>query len=143
MSAARLYTPEVLALATRLSDYPWDDALALRASARSRSCGSTLELCASLDSDGRLERLGLRAHACAVGQASAAVFCGAALGRRIEDLQRCEGAVSAWLAGSADMPDWPGLAAIAPARAYPARHGAIMLAWTAASALLSSRDAAR
>jgi hypothetical protein len=35
------------------------------------------------------------------------------------------------------MPDWPGLAAIAPAREFPGRHGAIMLPWTAARDALS------
>jgi hypothetical protein len=34
------------------------------------------------------------------------------------------------------LPDWPGLTAIAAARDYPARHGAIMLAWQAARQLL-------
>jgi hypothetical protein len=36
------------------------------------------------------------------------------------------------------LPDWPGVEAIAAARDYPARHGAIMLPWTAARDALSS-----
>jgi NifU-like protein involved in Fe-S cluster formation len=34
------------------------------------------------------------------------------------------------------MPDWPGIDLIAVARDYPARHGAIMLAWEAALSAL-------
>ena len=33
---------------------------------------------------------------------------------------------------TAPQPGWPGLDALAAARAYPARHGAILLAWRAA-----------
>jgi len=40
--------------------------------------------------------------------------------------------MAAWLGGAGQMPDWPGLAAIAAARDYPARHGAILLPWRAA-----------
>jgi hypothetical protein len=47
-------------------------------------------------------------------------------------------ALTAWLAGSAGLPEWPGIEAIVPARDYPARHGAIMLPWTAACDALSS-----
>ena len=46
--------------------------------------------------------------------------------------------LEAWLAGEAHQPDWPGLAPIEPARAYPARHGAMLLPWKAALAALSS-----
>jgi len=38
----------------------------------------------------------------------------------------------------ATAPDWPDLALVAPARAYPARHGAMLLPWKAAAAALSS-----
>ena len=79
-----------------------------------------------------------RVRACAVGQASAAIFARAAADRTLEDIETAHEALTAWLAGAEAMPDWPGLAAIAPARAYPARHGAIMLPWTAARDALSS-----
>jgi hypothetical protein len=45
------------------------------------------------------------------------------------------------VAGEGSLPDWPGLATIAAARDYPGRHGALMLPWTAALQLLSTRDA--
>lgn len=137
-SAAVLYSGEVLALATELARYPMVEDLPLRGHARSRSCGSTLEMGLVLDAAGRIERLGLRASACAVGQASAALFARAAVGLTEEDLVKAEAALDRWLAGEGPLPDWPGLAAIAPAAAYPARHGAITLAWKAARNALSS-----
>lgn len=138
-SPAVLYTPEVLALATSLANFPWDDdALPLKGSARSRSCGSTIALGLATDAEGRITRLGLRSQACAIGQAAAAIFAGAAKGLAGAEVREAEGAIARWLAGEGPMPDWPGLAAIAPARDYPARHGAIMLPWRAARELLPS-----
>ena len=136
MAAAALYTPEVLALATSLANWPWDDALPLQGEARSRSCGSTLALGLALDDAGRIARIGLRSRACAIGQAAAAIFANAATGQDAAGIARAHDAMRAWLDGTGDLPGWPGLAAIAPARDYPGRHDAILLAWTAARDLL-------
>ncbi len=133
-----LYTPEVLALATSLARYSWDESLPRQGSARSQSCGSTLALALAADPAGRIERIGIRAHACAIGQASAAIFAEAAMGRNRADIAQYHEAIAAWLSGKNDMPSWPGLEAIAAARAYPARHGAILLAWKAALDALPS-----
>nr|WP_166176638.1 iron-sulfur cluster assembly scaffold protein [Altererythrobacter segetis] len=141
--ADKLYTPELLALAVALADYPADRSLPLHGQARSKSCGSTLTVDLALDSEGRIEAIGLQVRACAVGQATAAIFARAAQGRSRDDVDAAFTALSAWLAGSGDPPDWPGLAAIAPARAFPARHGAIMLPWTAARDALSTAGADR
>lgn len=134
--ATTLYTPEVLGLATHLATYPWDDSLPLKADARSKSCGSTIALALGLDAEGRIDRIALRSQACAIGQAAAAIFANAAAGRDARDVARADDALAAWLAGEGDPPDWPGLSAIAAARDYPARHGAIRLAWQAARQVL-------
>jgi NifU-like protein involved in Fe-S cluster formation len=136
--AERLYTPQLLALTLRLAEYPWGEDFALHGDARSKSCGSTLAIGLDLDGEGRIARLGLRARACAVGQASAAIFADAAAGHDTASIAAARDAMSAWLSGSGPLPDWPGIAAIEPARAYPARHGAMMLPWEAALAALSS-----
>lgn len=136
MSAARLYTPQVLELATGLSACGWDETLPLRGEARSKSCGSTIALGLATDRRGRIERIGVRSQACAIGQAAAAIFAGAAKGMGGDEVRAAHGAIAAWLSGEGPMPDWPGLDAIAPARDYPARHGAILLAWRVASELL-------
>ncbi|WP_260921839.1 hypothetical protein [Novosphingobium sp. 9] len=39
--------------------------------------------------------------------------------------------------GEGALPEWPGLDAIAAARDYPARHGAVMLVWDAALDILA------
>ncbi|MGE3692842.1 MAG: iron-sulfur cluster assembly scaffold protein [Novosphingobium sp.] len=135
-SAAALYTPQVLGLATSLAAYPWDDSLPLQGDARSKSCGSTLMLGLGLDDTGRIGKVALRAQACAIGQAAAAIFAGAALGCDGMRIAQAEQQLSSWLTAGADLPDWPGIEMLEGARAYPARHGAIRLAWQAARDLL-------
>jgi NifU-like protein involved in Fe-S cluster formation len=137
-SAAALYSGEVLALATALARYPLAGDLPWRGEARSRSCGSTLAIGLALDPAGRIERVGLAARACAIGQAAAAIFAEAAAGRSRAEIAASEAALTAWLAGEGAMPDWPGLEAIAVAAAYPGRHGAMLLPWLAALNALSS-----
>jgi NifU-like protein involved in Fe-S cluster formation len=137
-STAALYTPQVLALATSLARFPLGDDLALRGSARSATCGSTIDLGLSCDANGKIEELGLRAHACAIGQASAAIFAVSALGCDAAAIQQAEAEIQDWLGGGV-LPPWLGFEAIAAARAYPARHGAILLAWRAALVALNSR----
>lgn len=140
-SAAALYTPSVLALATSLSDWPWNPDLPLQGSARSKSCGSAVDLALATDGAGRIAALGIKAQACAIGQAAAAIFARAAIGRDAASVAAAERALRAWLSGEAPRPDWPGLELLEPARAYPARHSAILLAWQAAQGLLHTGDA--
>ncbi len=134
--SAVLYSPEVLARATSLVRWPWDEALPLKGSARSKSCGSTLALGLALDSAGHIARIGLKAQACAIGQAAAAIFAAGAPGNGAAEIETAAAAIAAWLAGDAPRPAWAGLDLLDPARAYPARHGAILLGWQAARELL-------
>ena len=138
MATAALYTPEVLGLATSLSDFPWSGGFSLQGEARSKSCGSSLSLGLTTDDAGRISGIGLKSQACAIGQAAAAIFANAACGRTAAEIHGASEAIERWLAGTGDMPDWPGLTAIAPARDYPGRHGAILLAWKAARDILPS-----
>lgn len=136
-SATALYTPAVLGLATSLSGYPLGEDLPLRGSARAPLCGSTIELGLAADEAGRITALGLKSHACAIGQAAAALFAGAAQGKDRAELAATLAGLEAWLGdGAAPFPDWPGLDAISAARSYAARHGAILLPWKAALAAL-------
>ena len=133
-----LYTPAVLALAASLADWRFDDALPLQGAARSKSCGSTLTLGLATDSDGRIGAIGMKAQACAIGQAAAAIFANGGMGKGGAEIAAADHAIRAWLASDAPRPAWPGLELLEPARAYPARHGAILLAWQAATELLPS-----
>lgn len=130
--AAVLYTPEVLGLTVELSRFPLTDDLLLRGEARSAACGSAIALGIATDAQARVTKVGIRSQACAIGQAAAAIFAGAASGRTAEQIQAAGRAIAHWLAGDGALPDWPGLSAIAAARDYPARHGAVMLPWKAA-----------
>lgn len=130
-----LYTPELLALAVSLADHPLDGDLRLRGEAVSRTCGSTLTIGLRCDADGRIERVGMQVSACAVGQASAAIFARGAHGATAADVEAAEDAIASWLAGG-DTPGWPGIGKIAAARPHPGRHGAILLPWRAARAAL-------
>lgn len=142
MSVAVLYTPQVLALAVELAGFPLGDAQPLRAQARSASCGSTIELGLSLEGPGRIiGSVGLRCHACAIGQGSAALFARSAPGKDAAAILDMAGRIERWLKGEEALPDWPGLSTIAAARDYPARHGALMLPWNAARTILT-RDVA-
>jgi NifU-like protein involved in Fe-S cluster formation len=142
MNAARLYTPELLALTLELASWPAMENLPMHGDARAATCGSTLTLDLALDDAGRIETLGLRVRACAVGQAAATLFARHATGRDLTSLQGIHDRIEGWLEGEAPLPDWPGLDMLEPARAYPARHGAIILPWKAAIAALSSAPAA-
>lgn len=141
-AAARLYTPELLALAVELAQVPPLDTAAARGEARSPTCGSTLAMDLALRADGRIERVGMRVRACAVGQAAAAIFARHAPGRDLAGIAATLAALETWLDGEGEAPDWPDLALIAPAQAFPARHGALLLPWKAAMATLSTAPAA-
>ena len=138
MSAERLYTPEMLAAAVELAQNPLFETATSVGSARSPTCGSTLEMNLLLGDDERIQRVGLRVRACAVGQAAAAIFVRHAAGRGADDIRWAHEAMTEWLSQAGPEPDWPDISLIAPARDYPGRHGAMLLPWKAAMAALSS-----
>ncbi|MGN3973056.1 iron-sulfur cluster assembly scaffold protein [Tsuneonella sp. SYSU-LHT278] len=140
---AALYTRDLLALAVSLGEMPFDPAMPLSGEARSRTCGSSLRISLALDEGGRIRRVGLGASACAVGQAAAALFARSAAGQNRADIAAARSEIASWLAGAGSLPDWPGLAALDPARAHPGRHGAILLAWDGALAALSKQESPR
>ena len=131
-----LYNAQVLGLATSLAAFPLSADLPLRGTARAATCGSVIELGLDCDGTGKITRVGLRAQACAIGQAAAAIFAAAAPGTDQAGLTASITEIERWLAGGA-LPTWLGFAAIAPARDYPARHGAILLGWRAALVALA------
>ena len=85
----------------------------------------------------------MQVAACAVGQAAAALFARPARGLDAAALASTRQAVAQWLAGEREQAGWPGFEAIEAARAYPARHPAILLPWKAAEAALSKAPAPR
>ena len=133
-----LYSPEILAAAVGLAEFPLVPTLPFHGEARSRSCGSMLKLALSLDEQGRIAQIGCRAQTCAVGQAAAHIFAVAAPGHTAEQIAAIRAELAQWLCGAGPEPAWQGIALLDAARDYPARHGAILLAWDAALAALAS-----
>lgn len=142
MSAEKLYTPQLLAAAVELAAFPALENATLHGSARSATCGSTMDLDLVLSDGDTVANIGLRVRACAVGQASAAIFARHAKGKSLTQLRDTREAFAAWLLRDALMPDWPDAELIAPAKDFSARHGAMMLPWDATIAALSSAASA-
>lgn len=132
-----LYTPAILGLAVSLADWPLTDDLPHQAELRSQSCGSVVRVGISLDDTGQVARFGVKAQACALGQASAAILAAQVTGQGQGAIVSARDALAAFLAGErADPGDWPGIEHLASALPYPARHGSILLPWRAAVAAL-------
>ena len=136
-----LYTTEILRLAASLDEPQALDREDGRVELRSPTCGSRISLAVQLDGERRVERLSMRVNACAFGQASAALLARHGRGRSHDDVAQAMLALSRWLAEDrAEAGDWPGIDALAPARAKRGRHGAILLPFRA---LLAAIEAAR
>ena len=136
-----LYTTEILRLAASLGDPRLLDREDGRAELRSPTCGSRVTLAVQLDNERRIERLSVQVHACAFGQASAALVERHSKGRTHDEVSQAMLALSRWLASDDEQEaGWPGIGALAPARQRSARHGAILLPFRA---LLAAIEAAR
>ncbi|MBX7496092.1 iron-sulfur cluster assembly scaffold protein [Qipengyuania sp. 6B39] len=140
---AALYSPAMLALAVELADFPFDPAAPLQGQARSRTCGSTIALSADCDSEARLFGIGMRVSACAVGQASAAIFAREAREMGIGEVGSVLHELGSWLEGKAPSSILPRLELLEPARPHKGRHEAILLPWRAALDALSKAESAR
>ena len=136
-----LYTTEILRLAASLCDpHPLDREDGC-AEVRSPTCGSRIAMTVQLDDGRRVERLSMHVQACAFGQASAALVERHARGRTHGEVSEAMLSLSRWLASERDeMHDWPGIAALAPARTHKGRHAAILLPFRA---LIAAIEAAR
>lgn len=127
-----LYTRDILRLAASIPHLGRLDGAQASVEKRAPVCGSRVAIDLALDDAGRVIALGQEVKACALGQASAALMGRHALGRTADELAAARDALAAFLAGRRDDPgDWPGIEALAVARNYPARHGAILLPFEA------------
>lgn len=129
MTAQPLYTMEILRLAASLDEARVLEREDGRAEVRSPTCGSRIATAVQLD-NGRVTQLSQKVHACAFGQASAALVERQAIGRSRAEIAEALEQVSAWLGGGDAEPGWD-MTALAPARARSGRHGAIVLPFRA------------
>jgi NifU-like protein involved in Fe-S cluster formation len=111
---------------------------AATAEARSPLCGSRIQTDIAVDGDGRISAIALRANACALGQASAAILRRNAVGNSVPAIAAIRSQIADALSGASSMPDvWPELLLLGPATAYPSRHAAVLLPY---DALISAAD---
>lgn len=124
----KLYSQRILALASAIPHQERLDSPDASVTKRSPLCGSTVTV--DLDiADGKIVRFGQDVKACALGQASAAVFGEQAVGLSLEEARAGRDALRAMLREEGPVPDAPfdGYAALEPARAYRNRHASILL----------------
>jgi NifU-like protein involved in Fe-S cluster formation len=143
---APLYNARILRLAASIPHDKLLEAPQARARRVSPVCGSRVTADVMLDGAGRVARFGQEVRACALGQASAAILGSSVLGKDAATLRAAHGALVSWLRSEAPLPDvlardFPQLELFAPARAHPARHASIALAFDAAAA--AAEDAAQ
>ncbi len=130
--SAPLYNSRILALATSIPHQQRLTDPQATVEKRSPVCGSRVTVDVAVDEGGRVTALGQEVRACALGQASAALMGGHAIGRTVDELAAARDALTAFLAG--DRPDpgeWPGLDIFTPALPHSARHASIRLAFEA------------
>ena len=142
-TAEKLYTPQILGLAVELARYPLDGKMPLQGEARSQSCGSALKISLACHPSGSVEKCGMQVAACAIGQASAAIFARHVIGTSKQTLAASLSELQRWLDGDAGIPSWPEIETLNAARGFPARHGAILLPWRAAMQALSNAQSGR
>jgi|SRR6187200_1773037 NifU-like protein involved in Fe-S cluster formation len=138
---APLYTTEILRLAASLPEPRKLDRVDGSSEQRSPTCGSTLRIQVKLDPEGRVDAISQEVHACAFGQASASLLAAGASGRTLDDVSQASENLADWLSGTRGDPgNWPGLAALTPARTRKSRHAAILLPFKALlAAMMSTR----
>jgi NifU-like protein involved in Fe-S cluster formation len=130
---APLYNTEILRLAATIPHHQRLEAPMASVEKRSPVCGSRVTVDLSLDDAGRVSELGMLVRACALGQASASLMAAHAIGRSAEELAEARDALTDWLTGEGQAPEWPGLALFEPALPHSARHASIRLAFEAAA----------
>jgi NifU-like protein involved in Fe-S cluster formation len=132
--SAALYTRDILRLAASIPHLRRLDRPQASVEKHSAICGSRVVVDLVIDAEGKVAALGQEVHACALGQASAALMGAHAIGRTAGELAEARDALAGFLAGRRDDPgDWPGLSVFAEARRFSARHGAILLSFEAAA----------
>jgi NifU-like protein involved in Fe-S cluster formation len=137
VAAQSLYSREVLRLAMALPHHEQLENPQGSASSRSPLCGSMMSVDVVL-AEGAIRQLAIRARACALGQATAAVVRHKAIGMDAAAIVAARKAIANVLASETGDPIWPELEPLAYARDFPARHGAILLPFDALLAAIEN-----
>jgi NifU-like protein involved in Fe-S cluster formation len=138
----KLYSQRILALAAGIPHVGRLDAPDGSAMKRSPLCGSTVTVDVKLE-DGRIADFAQDVKACALGQSSASVLGGQAIGRTRGEIARARDQLEAMLKEGGPAPGAPfdELGVLEPARDYKNRHASILLAWEATLAAMDEAGA--
>lgn len=138
----KLYSQRILALAAGIPHIGRLDAPDGSAMKRSPLCGSTVTVDVKL-ADGHIADFAQDVKACALGQSSASVLGGQAIGRTRDEIARARDELEAMLKRGGPAPGAPfdELGVLEPARDYKNRHASILLAWEATLAAMDEAAA--
>ncbi len=132
------YTAEILGLATQIPHLGRLSPPAVPVEVVSPICGSRLTLFTLVEA-GRIADFAWEIEACALGQASAALIGGRALGESERFFKTLGDVLEIYLkSGSELSPEWSWLTPLAAARSVPQRHGSVLLPVRAFQRALSS-----
>ena len=139
-----LYSAKVLALAANM---PRSGRLAHAdgtAEKLSKLCGSRIVVDVVMDGD-RVADFAQDVHACALGQAAAAVLGANVVGASEAEIDAARAALYAMLKTGGPAPEgrFSDLAMLAPVKDYPPRHASTMLAFEAAAEAVRKARAAQ
>ncbi|MBY6200057.1 iron-sulfur cluster assembly scaffold protein [Maritalea mobilis] len=139
-----LYSQKILGLAADIPHRGRLEGAQATVKKRAPLCGSTVTVDLDLDADGRIARFAQDVKACALGQASAALFGRNAIGRTRPEVEAARDALRAMLKEGGDPPGDPfdGYEVLAPARDYKNRHASIMLALEATAEAMAEAERA-
>lgn len=137
----KLYSQRILALAADVPHLGRLPAPTHSATKRAPLCGSVVTVDLVLDGGGRIADYAQEVRACALGQASAAIFGAAVVGCTPDQVARLRDELAAMLkeAGPPPQPPFDGYEALRPARDYANRHASILLAPDATLAALATQ----
>ena len=143
---APLYNAEILRLAASVPHAERLEGAEATARRTSPICGSRVTVDVSLDAEGRIASFGQEVRACALGQASASILGRHVIGETAGSVGAAHDLLKAWLKGEGDLPPelaahFPELSLFEPARAHPARHPSILLAFEATAAAAAEAGA--
>ncbi len=132
----KLYSQRILALAADIPHGAPLTGASHHGQKRAPLCGSTVSVALCLEA-GRISAFSQQVHACALGQASAAIFGAAVIGRDEAEVAGLCAHLAAMLKGG-PVPQAPfaGYEVLQAARDYPNRHASILLAPEATLAAL-------
>lgn len=130
---AALYSKRILALAMDIPHIGRLEGDCARGYARSPQCGSSVGV-ELRTQEGLITDIALNVKACALGQASAAIFGHGAAGASYADIRNGLDVLNQMLAGQ-DVPApprYPDMTVLRAAAPFPNRHASIQLVWLAA-----------